>query len=302
MRKLKSISRILRVPFLVVFFILIIIHFVIKDRFHLLSVFFYACPLPLIILFGFCIIVMFYKQKIVCYTLGTILLTMSLYFSLHYFGSAAKIDAAPTRHLLLWNVAQNKPLPTDILIKHIQESHAEIVALVEAQHVSKEDKEILRNALPDYQFRTLYGTMLIGVKGTIDEIVFQDASDVYKFNYLTTTINQKQVRILLADIYAGPLLNKEIPLGIIRDFTKKHKVDVLLGDFNTPYESVFFKDFKSDFKSFHAYSSGMTATWPVPIPVMEIDQIWLDNALQPIELQKFCYGVSDHKLLIAEFR
>lgn len=228
---------------------------------------------------------------------------MAIYFFSHYFGSAHKeSSSANNSHILFWNVAQSQPLPTDIIIKHIKQHNPEIVALGEAFHVSQNDIEIFEAACPEYQFRILYGTMLIAVKGVVNDVHYEADAEVYRLNYITATINQKPVYIMFVDIFADPLLNKEIPLGIIHEFSKKNPVDMLIGDFNTPYESIFFKEYKTNFNSFHPYSIGMTYTWPIPMPVIEIDQIWLAKSYQPLKLQKFCYKNSDHKLLIAEYK
>lgn len=288
---------------LFIYLSLVVVHFIIKDRIYGVSTVFYAFPLPIIGAIGLLVTILFYSRKPYFYMLSTLLLGIILYFFGHYFGKAHKDSSKETNsHILFWNVAQSQPLPNDILIKYIKEYNPKIVALGEAYHVSGNDLNNLKTTFPQYEFRILYGTMLIGVKGQIDDIDYQAESINYRLNYISATIDETPMYILIVDIYASPLLNKEIPLGVIHDYSKKHQVDVLIGDFNTPYESVFFKEYKSNFNSFHPYSVGMTSTWPIPIPVIEIDQIWLAKSYQPLKLQKFCYKNSDHKLLIAEYK
>lgn len=286
-----------------VYLFLVIVHFIIKDRIYGLSTVFYAFPLPIIGVFGLIVTLLFYSRKPYFYLLFILLLGMTIYFFGHYFGAAHKDSSQKSNsHILFWNVAQSQPLPNDVIIKYIKEYKPEIVALAEAFQVSESDLNTLKIAFPQYQFKILYGSMLIGVLGNINDVQFQASEEAYKFNYIAATINQKPVYIMIADVYASPLLNKEIPLGIIHDFCKKHHVDVLIGDFNTPYESIFFKEYEFNFNSFHPYSIGMTSTWPLPIPVIEIDQIWLAKSYQPLKLEKFCHKNSDHKLLIAEYK
>lgn len=288
---------------LVLYLILLIVHFLLKDRFHYLSVIFYACPLPLIISYGLLVTVLFFKRKLLFYTLSTVFLATSIHFYNHYFGSEYEKDSSkPTSNILFWNTAQREPLPIGNLIKHIHLANPKIVALVEAANVSGVDLDSLKSACPDYQFHTLQGDMLIATKGKIDTIIYESETDVYKLNYVTISIQNKPIHIMLVDVYASPLLNKEIPLTIINDAAKKLKVDILMGDFNTPYESVFFKDYHNYFKSFHPYNLGLTSTWPNSFPLIEIDQIWLAKRFQPIKLEKYSYDESDHKLLIAEYQ
>lgn len=300
---MKNFISIFKFIMLIGFLFLVIIHFIVKDRFHGLSVLFYAFPLPIIGAIGLLVTVMYYRQKPLFYALLILMTGMTIYFFAHYFGEAHEDSShQKNSHILFWNVAQRQPLPLDVLIKYMNDYNPEIVALGEAYHVSDTDLNTLKSVFPDYQFKILYGSMLIGVKGTIDDVEFQANAESYKLNYISATIQKKVVYIMIVDVYANPLLNKEIPLGIIHDFSKKNQVDVLIGDFNTPYESVFFKEYQSNFNSFHPYSIGMTSTWPLPMPVIEIDQIWLAKSYQPLKLQKFCDKLSDHKLLIAEYK
>jgi endonuclease/exonuclease/phosphatase (EEP) superfamily protein YafD len=292
-----------KILLLVAFLCLIIIHFILKDRFQVVSVLFYACPLPLIIIFGIFVTALFLKRKTLFYTLSVVLLAMSIYFFGHYFGSELeKKPSGATSRILFWNVSKNQPLPTDILIKHIKQSNPEIMTLVEALNVSEEDLNTLRSSLPNYTIRALKGEMLIAVKGTIEFTIFDSENDSYKYNYITVNIDNKPISVMIVDVYASPLLNKRIPLEIIHHVAKENNTDILVGDLNTPYESVFFNDFKADFKSFHLYSLGMTSTWPTPLPMIEIDQIWVARSFQPIKMKKFSYEISDHKMLIAEFQ
>ena len=227
---------------------------------------------------------------------------MTIYYFVYYYGKPSEISSSSaTSTIIFWNVAQNNPLPTDIIIQELKQSKAEMIALVEAQFVSENDLIILTKACPDYQFKYMYGNMLIGVKGNVEKIKFYDEATVYKLNHIDLRVNQHHYSIALVDVYANPLLNKQIPLSVIYNFTRKNKVDIVMGDFNTPYESVHFEDYKEEFISFHSKSEGSASTWPLPFPVIEIDQIWLKKSFQPLKLKKKSFAISDHKMLIATF-
>jgi hypothetical protein len=76
---------------------------------------------------------------------------------------------------------------------------------------------------------------------------------------------------------------------------------MVVGDFNIPFESIHFKDFKNNFISFHSFNNGFTATWPLGIPLLELDHFWVSKKHQPVRLYKKYYKASDHALLISEF-
>lgn len=284
------------------FLLLFIIHFVLKDRWHWISVLFYAAPLPVLIVFGLLVSVMLFKRKVIFYPLILLLGGMCFIYFKNYYGKPLEISSSKLSKVVLWNVSQNNTLPTEIIIQNIENTNAEIIALVEAEYVTPKDLDVLHKACPDYSFRKLYGYMLIGIKGEIKTVELHDEAKNYKFNYITATIDQSTQHIMLVDIYAAPFLNKEVPLNIIADFSSSHPTDIILGDFNTPFESVHFEKYKHRFNSFHDYSDGATATWPVPLPVLEIDLIWISKKFRPVSLQKISYPISDHKLLIATYK
>ncbi|MEO6347627.1 MAG: hypothetical protein ABIO60_06925, partial [Aquaticitalea sp.] len=150
---LKLLIQIFKILSLILFVFLLFIHFIIKDRFHSISVLFYLFPLPLLLIFGIVLLLMFYKKKGLRYGLLIILVGTLVYFGCHYFGAINKnVTTAPKSHLLFWNASKNKPLTKAFLLKNIKQSNPEIIALVEAEDVSNEDMEILENTFPIYQF------------------------------------------------------------------------------------------------------------------------------------------------------
>src|SRR5690606_23434216 len=154
-------------------------------------------------------------QKSILYMLSISLLASSIYFFSHYFGSEFKGKRPTTSsHILFWNVADNKPLPTDIIIRHILDSKPKIIALVEAFEVSDEDLNILKSACPEYQFNILEGDMIIGVKGTIDTVIYASESVEFRYNYIKVNVDQQIFSIMIADLYASPLFNKNKPLDV----------------------------------------------------------------------------------------
>lgn len=299
---LKLIFAVTKISLLVIFLSLLCLHFVIKDRYFFTGIIFYSTPFPLVLAFGYFINLLFYKTKKVLVFLALLNIGLTIYFFAHYFGSIHKPLDGKIHTALFWNVAQNQPLPTGTLIKNIKSTNSDIVALVEAVNVSNEDLDILSNALPEYQFRPLYGTMLVGVRGHIETIKFKAKNSVYKLNHITALIDGEKKNIVIIDINAVPMIDKAISIGYIDSYLQKHRADIILGDFNTPYESIFLDAFKSDYKSLHPYSIGMTSTWPLPFPVIEIDQIWLERSYQPIQLKKYAFPESDHKLLVAFYQ
>jgi len=280
---------------------LIFIHFVIKDRLFPFSIIFYASPLILIILFGYFILYFFRKPKIKA--IPILLLQFALcyhWFNNYYFTQIPKTPPQ-TNSILFWNVAKKKQLPIPTIIDYTKNSKCNIIALIEASHVKKYDLDNLNINLPNYHIEKLKGDMLFGVKGTIDSIIYKYVDKCYKFNHIKTTIDNTLTTILIVDIYASPFINKKQPLTEVLNYANSHNIDIIVGDFNTPYESVHFTNYTKSYSSFHSYGNGFSATWPHYIPLLELDQVWITKSLSPYNLNSYKHEASDHKLLTAKY-
>ncbi|WP_299891942.1 endonuclease/exonuclease/phosphatase family protein [uncultured Lacinutrix sp.] len=283
---------------------LVFVHFVIKDYIFPISIIFYAFPIIIIIPFGLLTSWFYRKKKVLVYFLiGFSLILSYHWFNNYYVFPVSKTLSEKDSSILFWNVAKNsKGLPLDVIFEKIKEYNIDILTFVEAENILQKDIIALKKEFRDYSFKKLKGNMLIGVKGKIDSVFYKSKKKSYKFNIIESTIDGTTSKIIIVDIYASPFFSKRDALKDVLSFSTENNIDIIVGDFNTPYESIHFKNYEINYKSFHDYSDGLTATWPYGIPLLELDQIWLNKTNQPIQLNKFQYLFSDHKLLIAEYR
>lgn len=283
--------------------IIIILHFYIKDALFPLSILFYMLPLILIISMGIILIPYFLKHKIIAF--GLVLSTIALCFywvNNYYFVQIHKTTSEPNETILFWNIAKQDKLPIAILKQHIKIHNPECMAFVEAKDITPNKIQTLKTNFPNYHFKYLKGNMLIASKGIILSSKFIDLLGHSTLNLITYKVNKDIRKLSLVDITANVFINKSTPLKRVLDISKTNASDIIVGDFNTPYESINFEPYFKDYSSFHNYSNGFTATWPYCIPLLEIDQIWVNKRYSPINLEKSLHSFSDHKLLIAKFQ
>lgn len=278
-------------------------HFVLKDHFQSLQIFFYAFPLPILIFLGSIITILFYKPKtyfilFFCMTLGV----TGIWFNNAYlFSSTVEIPKDATS-VLFWNAANGKQLPIEVLAESIKNIEPDLIALVEAENASAEDILKLSKSFPDYEFQILEGFMFVGVKGSIKKITYKAEEHSYDVNFVEVQLNKGVVSIAITDIFQDPTMDKRKALGTALQFASQMNADIIAGDFNTPYESVHFKNYETDYTSLHDYGQGFTATWFFKVPLLEIDQIFIDKKFAPALLQKFHYSASDHAMLVGYFK
>ena len=282
---------------------LLLIHFILKDHFRFLQIFFYAFPLPLIILLGGFVTLLFYKRKryfilFFCTTLG---LTGIWLNNAYIFPKTVEIPKDATS-IIFWNAANRATIHLDILSEKIRNIQPDIITLAETENASAEDIQQLSQDFPNYEFRILEGDMLLGIKGHIKKITYTIEENSYDINFVEAQLNSGPILIAFTDTFQSPTMDKRKTLSTVLQLASQRNSDIIVGDFNTPYESVHFRSYETDYTSFHDYGQGFNATWPYGIPLLEIDQIYASKKFTPILLQKFYYKVSDHAMLVGYFK
>lgn len=278
---------------------LLLMHFIIKDHFQILQIFFYAFPLPILIFLGCFITLLFYKTRSYFISGFVIILGLTIYWlsSSYNFSSHTDIPEDATI-VMFWNAADGWKLPVDVLVERITTIKPDVIGLVETQNASEDDLELLTSTFPSYEFRILEGFMMVGVKGAITKIDYKTEYASYHVNFIDAQLPSGAISFAITDIFQSPTMDKKKAIGTVLKLASQKNTDLIVGDFNAPRESVHFKAFERDYTSFSSFGQGFTATWPFEIPLLELDQIFARKPMVPILLQKFNYPESDHAMLV----
>ncbi len=301
--KILKLIKYLKLSLLIPFAFLLLLHFVIKDRGYYLAMLFNVTPIPILIGIGLIISLLLITEKkwLKVSVLTTLFLAIHWIFS--YYGFANVPVSSDNNHILFWNIDNRKFIPRDVIKEKISTYNPEIIAFLETKNLSLNETEYLSEEFPQYSFKSLEGYFVIGIKGDIEFIEYTKLKTITRYNLLKVKINNQIKTILIVDIGVIRHYNRWQDLENILDYGLRNKVDLIVGDFNTPYESMHFKGFKNHYKSFHDVSEGFTATWPKGIPLLELDQIWVDQNIEAISLKKFFYKeFSNHDMLIGSFK
>jgi hypothetical protein len=282
---------------LVVYAFFILLHFFIKEYFHPLSILFYATPLILIIVFGLIITCFYYKTKPFYIIIIIQIIFISFWFKNNLYFNSTKAQRQNYKTILFWNLAKKKTFPKVVIESEIKNHHPEVLAFVE----DKSDFLKNKDSISGYSYKRLVDNMSVLYKGELLDVKFYYNEENYKLNLVTIKYKNKVSTYLIVDVYADPFTNKAEAHKVITKLANDNNIDVVLGDFNTPFESVFFEDYKTNYNSLRTKSNGFTATWFYGLPLLELDQIWLNKTHETLLLEKRQYSNSDHKLLIATY-
>lgn len=303
MKILVWILNVIRVGVLAVFIFLLILHFIIKDSINDLIYVFYVTPKPILLILNLFLLVLFIKPKRMRFVLSGSMAVLFLIWVLSDFRFRIhSSDVESDMTVLYWNAARGKTNNFNVIAHKIESIRPDILGLVEAENLHESLFIKYEKAPYHYTFRKIGNDMLIGIKGKINNIYNFDSDPFHKYGKIEATVNNEPYALFIVDIFANqPYLRKRI-LGDLYKAIEIEKNVIVLGDFNTPYESLHFKPFKENlWNAERKAGSGLVTSWPDKYPLLQIDHIWTSKNILPVYSYNEASDLSDHSIIISGF-
>ena len=188
-------------------------------------------------------------------------------------------------NLILWNVARDKTTSED-LVNFANRHKAEVYVFIEfdkkkRKEAKKPDLDIL---LPDYRIHRLSGNMTIIVRKGFEVNRIDSLNDSY--NYFNI-VESNGIKYAIVDIGSWPLYNRAKPFNLLYQLVLKYDIDIIAGDFNTPYNSIHFEEFLQKYNCGNTEFKYGRETWPSHFPLVSLDHILIStrfkiNSYMPI--------------------
>ena len=281
---------------------LLAIHFLFKDHFYVTGIFFYSFPLGILITAVFPLLALYYNQKVIRFALLALAVFLSFFFFQNHYVSYEDNNLEAANSIFFWNIADQKDYNIDVLEKTLETKNIDALFFVEVMHEDNNFNAEFKKRLNGYNIELLNGNMMVAAKKGITAINYLEDKNNYRFNHIKVEIGSNDYNIVMVDLFANPRHNKKEAFKILLDYSKKNDIDIILGDFNTPYESIYFDRLKPNYTSARTFRNGFTATWPILFPLWELDQIWVTKKLDVLKTEKEFYSESDHAMLVTEFK
>jgi endonuclease/exonuclease/phosphatase family metal-dependent hydrolase len=144
---------------------------------------------------------------------------------------------------------------------------------------------------------------VFGVRGAIAENHHVTLGDHSRCHVVRITVDGRSLTVVLVDLESSPFQSRrewfarlEAELARLRD-----ESIVVLGDFNTPRESVYFRSWRGRFQhAFEVAGRGFTETWPAPLPLLCLDHVWVSNDWRVLQCRKPWHPPHDHFGLVVD--
>lgn len=283
---IQKVSFYLKKSVQILLFSAIIVHFTIKDTFYISGLLFYGTPLPLIVL-GLIFLLLFIKASARKYYVVLTLVLTVIWVSRSYTHSP-DVDTTNSLEIVLWNAYRIRNFEDAF---SVSKSTPDVMVLIECDEY---DYQKIKEKYKNYHFELTEKSVGIFSKTPIkihSKVKTKDHVVVVHFS-------TKNTHFYAIDVSSDLRHFREPMLKSIISQVKTEDKTIILGDFNTPFESLFFKNFKKKYQ--HAFTekgNGFRETWFWNIPLLSLDHIWVSKDVKILKTEKISTWKSDHSML-----
>lgn len=206
--------------------------------------------------------------------------------------------------LMLWNL-NGAWLGTRALGKIIREEQPDVVGLLETWLSEPLLHEVIQASEIPYNYAYAgqdYGMILLA-RGSVLDVRSENIAARTHLLAARLELAAGSARVALVDVPSNPFRSRSIPLNAVGLLARELRDEplVLFGDFNTPPDSLHFAALRSELRNaFEAAGEGYAPTWPMPLPLLALDQVWLGRAWEALRCRARTTLFSDHRYLICD--
>lgn len=226
----------------------------------------------------------------------------SAFVDFRWSSSASNPSPASTWRVAVWNAA-HLPRGVRVATDVIRQWDADVIGIVEAGTTYQLELEEWQRALPEYQIVRPRPQMLLIARGRIREPELKSIGRHSDVALARIERGSEVLDIALVDIISSLSYGRATPLRNLAQILEERNLGphVVMGDFNTPPESVWFAPLRARYQSaFEIAGSGYRATWPVPAPALQLDFLWVGSQVHVKECHHDWTTASDHRPVIAD--
>ncbi len=180
-----------------------------------------------------------------------------------------------------------------------------MIGFLEALALTEEQKQNWKTRFPEYSWSLIGGGTQLFVKGEIGPPWVKPQPDGTRISRSVVTIKGMTFHCFVVDIASTLMLSRAPALEVLSEFVEKSAEEnvIILGDFNTPRDSVHFKRLrKKHLNLCEVVGKNYAATWPQPVPVLSLDQIWVNQQIEPVACDHKYHKNSDHSIVVGRIR
>lgn len=279
----------------------LLLQFGLKDRLPGLALLFYALPKPCLL--ALAVALALWPGATGRKRLAALMVAVALSLAwLRPLLEPSPTPAVPPRaddvRLLVWNVARPQG-PHAGLIELVRERQPHLVAVIEPGRVEPDWLRAYEQALPGYRADWMPRGLLWLSRVPSRYRARGKLEGAGAYARFEVSGPWPTFPVVVADVFAHLLHPRRGQLQEVLAQAQDRRDALLVGDFNTPRESVFFQPWRVRYRQvFETSGNGLAETWPLGLPLLSLDQVWVGPDWQVIGVEKLWrVRDSDHAAL-----
>ncbi len=222
------------------------------------------------------------------------------------------VDVNSRHRLLLWNV-MGATVDSPPILDQITRYRPDVVGLVEVR-VPEPAVRAFAKAMPEYQLLPLGAGMAVAVKreagsaaGPESGILGRRRFDLRPGGWCAMVdllLRGKLVTVVMVDLKSDPLRWRRPAIERLMGWleSEEERPMIVMGDFNTPADSPLLAPLRvNHVNAFERAGRGYYVTWPNPLPILSLDQVWMNRGVTPISASLTGHSASDHRIFTVDF-
>ncbi|MEN6333493.1 MAG: endonuclease/exonuclease/phosphatase family protein [Phycisphaerales bacterium] len=281
-----------------------LLQYTIKDRVPGLAVLFYALP-PLVIAVAALLSVGLLSRRAslswVAVSIAAAVLAMVTWIRTDLAYTHPPASAGDLR-IVLWNIGHCKN--TTAVADALRIAGGQVIVLIESDRPHMKQGRVWDSRLPNHTITYLPGCVTLLSVYPVSKVSVSAMGISSRVLTCELSTPAGPVSLAMVDLesnlfsFRGPLIAR-----VYESAESMRRPTIVLGDFNTPLTSAFFRDFRGSFRhAFASSGSGLIPTWPALLPVLDLDHIWLSPDIVPVRARTLRTLHSDHAAVIADVK
>ena len=201
--------------------------------------------------------------------------------------------------VLFWNLSRPAgPLPK--LAEMVRDFDPDFIGCTEPCDAGKHpDLAAWQTLLPAYSPRPSVDEMLWFTRGQPLSEATGKLDGLGSYAEVRLAIQAQPLHLLLVDLWADPRMPRTAQMQQALALVQQDPRAIVLGDFNTPSESVHFDAWRTSLvDAADAAGRGWRETWPYGLPLLSLDHIWVGPEWRVLSCRKLWSASSDHAALL----
>ncbi len=209
----------------------------------------------------------------------------------------------PQLKVLYWNLCRPNKLHQG-MVRMIQEQQPDVAAFVEPGTTAGELCPAYEALLPGYKAAWMPRGILWLSRLPSHYRDRGKLENIGAYAWFDVEGAGPTFQVVVGDVFPHLFRSRKGQLDEALSHARGRTDAVIVGDFNTPLESVLWKGFRKDYvHAFEAAGSGFKETWPIGLPLLSLDHVWVGRDWEIVEAKKFWRVLaSDHAALVVTLR